>query len=173
MELIQAGIDVMDARSTNGEGHAPDSGLTREQRLVQRLTVAHQVMNGVANVLDLNDLFERVVRLIAERFGYEYVGIALIEGEYLVFKSSTYDYRAHILRHDREGDLPRFKVGQEGVTGVVASTGQTVLVPDIRLEPRYIHYPDVTPARSELVVPIKYGGTVTGVLNVESTVVNR
>lgn len=173
MELRQTGIGMMteDDHAGPEENRRLEPGLTREQRLVQRLTVAHQVMNEVANVLDLNDFFASVVCLIAQRFGYEFVGIALVEGDYLVFKASTQDYRTHLWRHDREGNPPRFRIGQEGVTGWVAQTGQTWLVPDVSQEPRHITPPDVC-VRSELAVPIKFGGTVTGVLNVESTVVN-
>jgi signal transduction histidine kinase len=62
----------------------------------------------------------------------------------------------------------RLKVGREGVTGWVASTGQPLLVPDASQEPRFVPTPVSPPSQAELAVPLKTKDTVIGVLNVES-----
>lgn len=59
----------------------------------------------------------------------------------------------------------RLRVG-EGVTGMAAKTGEPLRVDDVRLSPQYVELkPEV---RSELAVPMKVGGEVIGVLNVDS-----
>jgi signal transduction histidine kinase len=61
-----------------------------------------------------------------------------------------------------EFDLPMGR----GITGWVALHGKPLLVPDVRLEPRYI---SVNPAiRSEMAVPMEERGGVIGVVNVDS-----
>ncbi len=58
----------------------------------------------------------------------------------------------------------RLRLG-EGITGTVARDGQPILVPDVRLEPRYVEAnPEV---RSEMAVPVKWGNEVVGVINLD------
>ena len=53
-----------------------------------------------------------------------------------------------------------------GVTGLVAATGQSYLCPDTTKDPLYLE--GAANARSSLTVPLIYHGTVIGTLNVES-----
>jgi len=54
----------------------------------------------------------------------------------------------------------------EGIIGHVIATGQTVIAPDVRLNPHYVKGKAST--RSEIAVPIVSGGDVVGALNLES-----
>jgi signal transduction histidine kinase len=66
----------------------------------------------------------------------------------------------------------RIKVGEEGISGWVAQSGEPCLVPDVSQEPRYLRLPEATETRSELAVPLKVKETVIGVLDVESECLN-
>jgi len=117
----------------------------------------------MTSILDVDELLEEIVRLIKDTLGYYLVSIALIEGDELIFTTGA---------GPRWGD-PDFqpislKLGEEGITGWVAATGEPLLVPDVSQEPRYICLPDSIETRSELVVPLKTKTEVIGVLNVES-----
>lgn len=73
-------------------------------------------------------------------------------------------------QRDRSPLFDSVPLGQ-GVTGRVAATGKPLLVHDVRKEPGYIA---MDPAvRSELCVPLKAGGRILGVVNVESSRENR
>jgi sigma-B regulation protein RsbU (phosphoserine phosphatase) len=67
-----------------------------------------------------------------------------------------------------EGSL-QLKLG-EGIVGWAAKTGQSVIVPDVRTDPRYVRARPQT--RAEMVAPLKTGGEVIGVFNLESDRVN-
>ena len=54
----------------------------------------------------------------------------------------------------------------EGIIGHVIATGQTVIAPDVRLNPHYVQGKAST--LSEIAVPIVSGGEVIGALNLES-----
>jgi phosphoserine phosphatase RsbU/P len=54
----------------------------------------------------------------------------------------------------------------EGIIGHVIATGQTVIAPDVRLNPHYVEGKAST--RSEIAVPIVSGGDIIGALNLES-----
>ncbi|GEM_PF-3427296 len=58
----------------------------------------------------------------------------------------------------------------EGITGWVAETGQSVIVPNVRKDPRYLKMYKGT--ESELCVPIKLGNSLLGVLDVEAPLIN-
>jgi len=55
----------------------------------------------------------------------------------------------------------------EGIIGHVIATGQTVIAPDVRLDPHYVQGRVGT--LSEIAVPIVSGGAVIGALNLESS----
>jgi signal transduction histidine kinase len=65
-------------------------------------------------------------------------------------------------------DRPRLKVGQEGIMGLVAASGEPMLVADVSHEPRFVSTVSSRLTRSELALPIKSKGQIIGVLNVES-----
>lgn len=58
-----------------------------------------------------------------------------------------------------------------GLTGVVATTGQSIVTPDLAKEPRYM--PGLAGARSSVVVPLKLDDHIVGTLNLESTQLGR
>jgi len=59
----------------------------------------------------------------------------------------------------------------KGITGHVAQSGESLVVGDLSLDPRYI--PDVEPALSEICVPLVIDGTVVGVIDCEDPRANR
>ncbi len=64
----------------------------------------------------------------------------------------------------------RIAVGR-GVCGTAVARGASVLVPDVEAFPGHIACDSAS--RSELVVPIRHGGRVVGVLDLDSPTVNR
>jgi signal transduction histidine kinase len=61
-------------------------------------------------------------------------------------------------------------LGQETICGLVAGTGEPLLIPDIAKEPRYLHPKEAT--GSGIVVPLKFKGQVIGLIDVETRQVN-
>jgi len=140
-----------------------DSGrlLSAMQRRAEQFRLLHETERVIASILDLDALLTRLAALIRETFGYYLVEIGLVEGEALVFRAGAGgewgpDFQAF-----------RIAVGEEGITGWVAARGETLLVPDVRRDSRYVAVA-ATRTRSELAIPIKIKDTVIGVLNVES-----
>ncbi|TKJ29496.1 MAG: hypothetical protein CEE40_08330 [Chloroflexi bacterium B3_Chlor] len=138
-----------------------------EQRRAEQFRVIGEVGHRITSVLAIDDLLEEIVRLVKETFGYYLVGISLIEGDELIVKAGIGPSFG-----DPHHQPPRVKVGEEGITGWVAGTGQALLVPDVSKEPRYISLSDAVETRSELCVPLKTKEAVIGVLNVESDQLN-
>ena len=138
-----------------------------EQRRAEQFRVLGEVGARITSLLAVDELLLETVRLVKENFGYYLVGIGLIEGDEMVFRTGAgarYD--------DPQFRPPRVKVGGKGITGWVAASGEPLLVPDVGREPQYLLLPGSSETRSELAVPLKTKSGVIGVLDVQSDQVN-
>lgn len=86
---------------------------------------------------------------------YTWVGIYLLEGDELVLGP----YRGKPSPHTRI-------TLNQGICGAAARTGETIIVDDVDLDPRYLACSLET--RSEIVVPIRRGDTVIGEIDIDS-----
>lgn len=91
---------------------------------------------------------------------YNWVGVYLLEGAVLTLAEDHYLDAATV--HTR---IPL----SDGVCGVAARAGETLIIDDVRTDPRYIACS--LAVRSEIVVPILWKRTVVGVLDLDSDLV--
>jgi len=138
-----------------------------EQRRAEEFRVISEVGRRITSILAVDELLGEIARLLKETLGYYLVGIALTEGDELIFRAG-----AGAVWEIPGFQPPRLKVGQEGITGWVAGTGEPLLVPDVSQEPRYYSLPEASKIRSELAVPLKTKEAVIGVLHVQSDHLN-
>ena len=139
----------------------------RITRRSQQLALLNEVARDVLATLDMSERFRRITRLICEKFGYDAVSVFMIDPDRqdLVLRSSA-GSKAHLLDH-RQIRLAL----SEGLVGYAARTGETVNVPEVSQDPRYISpvAPVLDRTRSELAVPMKRSAEVVGVLDIEHT----
>ena len=123
------------------------------QQRNRQLELINEIGRAITSSLDLNDIFRRTVRGLADVFGYQYVSIHLLKGnEFHLQAQIGFDQAALIYP-------------MTGVIGRVAQTGQVAFVHDVRNDPDYV---EVVPGVcSEIVVPIRREKRVVGVLDVE------
>lgn len=132
------------------------------KRREKQLRVAYKAGNAIASTLDVDELLRQVVEIVRETFDYYLVNIALIEGDEVVYETGS----------GAAGENSPlgigFKVGEEGIVGRVVARGQPLLVPDVRLEPRYKAVTGLEAIRAELAVPLKVKEWVIGVMDIAS-----
>ncbi|MBN1658576.1 MAG: GAF domain-containing protein, partial [Anaerolineae bacterium] len=134
-----------------------------EQRRAEQFRVISEVGRRMTSLLAADELLWEIAHLIKGTLGYYLVGIALIEGEDLVFKAGSGAV------WERPGfQPPRIKVGRQGITGWVAYHGEPLLVPDLSQESRYYGLSEASEMQSELAVPLTTKERVIGVLHVQS-----
>ncbi len=99
----------------------------------------------------------KVVQLLrADSDHYDWVGIYLVKGDSLILAAYA---------GDAETEHIKIPIGQ-GICGLAAKQGATVVVPDVSEDPRYLMcFPST---RSEIVVPIKAGNKVLGEIDIDS-----
>ncbi len=131
-----------------------------EQRRAEQFRLISEVGQRIIAILTVDELLEQMARLIKETFNYYHVGFGLIEGDEVISK-------AEIGPLSEAYQSLRLKVGQEGIWGQVAKSGEPLLIPDVSKDPQYYPVPD-TKVCSELCVPLISKGEIIGVLDAES-----
>ncbi len=168
-EFDQADLELLTAFANQAATAIHNARLFEaEQRRAEQFRVIAQVGHHLPRLLDVAEILNEVTCLIQQAFGYYHVGIGLIEGDQVVYRAGAGE-----LWKDQpfDGIRPRLKVGEEGITGWVAASGEPLLVPDVTQEPRYL-WMEPSRTRSELTVPLTIKGEVIGVLDVQSDRLN-
>ncbi len=136
------------------------------QRRVAQIQAAADIARLLTSLRAPEVLLERTARLIAERFGYYHVGIFLLDetGEWMELRAASSEggLRMVARRH-------RLRVGEEGVVGFVARTGNPRIVLDVEEDPHYVRPEELALTRSEMALPLRVGGRILGVLDIQST----
>jgi GAF domain-containing protein/HAMP domain-containing protein len=135
-----------------------------EERIIQ-LQVASEIAREAASVKDLDNLLNRAVNLIRDRFNLYFVSIFLIDdlGKFAVLQAATGE--AGRAFKQREYKL---KVGDVGIVSYVSNTGTPRIVNNVETD--YVYRKEVLlpDTRSEMALPLKISGKVTGILDVQS-----
>ena len=105
------------------------------------------------------DLMTRMVELLHERMlKYNWVGFYMLE---------TTEPPTLVLSSFQGAMTPHTRIPlHQGICGAAASTGKTVVVDDVNLDPRYLACSLET--KSEIVVPVFAHGKVVGELDIDS-----
>lgn len=140
-------------------GHAISPRVHSSSEFVQVLMKLQRATNLIASTLDLDALLDRVVNDIADSIGNVKVAVWLraCDTDEMVLHGVRGSSRYH------KGD--RLQIGREGMVGYVAATGKMHYARDVRLDPHYIACEPIT--RSEVAIPLKASGQVTGVLIID------
>ena len=132
------------------------------KRQISELTVLHDVGTTVGSTLKVESLLSQVCQILQETFRFPKIGVLLADparSELELVASRGYP--------GTSGQTGRrLRIGHEGVTGMVAATGEPIIIDDVTKSSHYISIDGNT--RSEIAVPLKLAGQVIGVINVES-----
>ena len=152
------------------EAAKPVAGLTVTDKLRMLLDITKKISRS----LDLQEVLNLVMDTLGSLIPYDAAGIYVIKSD----KSDAdglpkheHLFRTEAMRGYDTDELMelRLKVG-EGIIGHVAQTGEPVISPDVRHDPRYLNAREET--RSEMVAPIISNNEVIGVFNLESDQLN-
>jgi len=139
----------------------------RERRIEELITL-NQIGATLVSSLDLEQTLTSIMERVGRVFNVEAGSLLLVEGDQLRFQVAL----------GEKADLVKpftLKMGQ-GIAGWVAQTGQPLLVPDVRRDPR--HYAEIDAhtdfhTRSILCVPLTSKEQVIGVIEIINPVDGR
>jgi len=122
---------------------------------VEDLLRVQKAAQQITSILDLDELIHNVVNDVAHSFG------CLEAGVYLHDVAQGDMVLAGMRGCSLYGKGHRLKIGQEGMVGHVASTGQMHYAPDVRVDSYYIGCEEGT--LSEVAIPLQVGKRLVGV----------
>lgn len=153
------------------------AGLRTELTVVDKLRLLLDITKKISRSLNLEEVLNLVMDTLRSLVPYDAAGIYITNcrdenaHEELDDDDCRRTFRTEVVRgYDIEELLDlRLKTG-EGIVGFVAQTGEPVISPDARSDPRYVNAREKT--RSEMVAPVISNDEVIGVFNLESDELN-
>lgn len=143
------------------------TGLEKQvaERTSQLETVI-EVGRAASAILDPDELIEKTVNLITDRFGHYYAAIFLVDptGKWAELKNATGE-AGRLLRASRH----RLAVDSKSMVGAAVSQKQARIALDVGQEPMRFNNPLLPYTRSEIALPLMVGDRVLGALDVQST----
>ncbi|HEX7317957.1 MAG TPA: GAF domain-containing SpoIIE family protein phosphatase [Pyrinomonadaceae bacterium] len=138
-----------------------------------KLRLLLEITRKISRSLNLEEVLAQVMDTLDQLLPYDAAGIYIIRRDPHVSEGGTASlvFHAEAVRgYDIEELIElRLRLGQ-GLIGWVAQTGESVLVPDVRKDARYVNARKET--RSEVVAPIISNDSVIGVFDLESDDLN-
>ncbi|MCB0116831.1 MAG: GAF domain-containing protein, partial [Caldilineaceae bacterium] len=134
-----------------------------EQHRAEQFRVISEMGRSITSILDVDDLLRQMTKLIQSTFNYYHVGIGMVEEDDIVYQVGA---GRMLEENDNRFSPNRLRIGREGLSGLVASTGEPYLSRNVNADPRYIALAG-SRTQSELVLPIKSKGQIIGVLDVQ------
>jgi GAF domain-containing protein/CheY-like chemotaxis protein/anti-sigma regulatory factor (Ser/Thr protein kinase) len=136
------------------------------ERRSRLLKAANRVGKEVTSILDLGKLLPQTVNIICESYGLYYAGVFLLDeaGEYAVLRSG-YGKAGKAMVADGH----KLKVGTDSMIGACIAMGEARIALDVGEERVHFKNPHLPHTRSEMALPLMYGGKALGAVTIQSS----
>lgn len=144
-----------------------NSNLRRQaERRSRLLKAANRVGKEVTSILDLEELLPHTVNIICEAYGLYYAGVFLVDdaGEYAVLRSG-YGKAGKAMVADGH----KLKIGTDSMIGACIAMSEARIALDVGEERAHFKNPHLPHTRSEMALPLTYGGRVLGAVTIQSS----
>jgi diguanylate cyclase (GGDEF)-like protein len=127
------------------------------QEHLRVMSTVQSISHLISSSLELDEIFDTVVKILKDTFGYAYVSIYILQDDYLHlgaqigYPLDMIIYKIHV---------------SEGVTGRTITTRQAQLITDVSAEPGFLRASNEI--HSEICVPLLKNDVALGTLNVEA-----
>ncbi|GAB1469932.1 hypothetical protein MASR2M66_08090 [Chloroflexota bacterium] len=134
------------------------------QKAIQ-VEAAAEIARDISGSFNLDELLNKAVNLIRERFSFYHAGIFLLDqpGEFAVIREATGEAGAQL---KREGH--KIGVGSKSIVGYVSGKGEALIVSDTAKDLTYYANPLLPDTRAEAAIPMRIADRILGVLDVQS-----
>ena len=132
-------------------------------RLTSEMSVLREIASAVARERNVRKLLEEVIVILERSMGMLRGTFTLLEGDELRIVASSRKLNAE------ERALGRYHIG-EGITGLVAKTGRSEVVRDVRTDRRFLNRTRsraINDALSFVCVPLVHRGQIIGTLSAD------
>lgn len=139
--------------------------LEESKRKAVQVETAAEIARDISGSLDLDELLNKAVSLIRERFSFYHASVFLLDqpGEFAIIREATGEAGAQMKRQGH-----KIGVGSKSIVGFVSSKGETLIVSDTAKDLTYYANPLLPDTRAEAAIPLRVGDRILGVLDVQS-----
>ena len=139
--------------------------LLSERRALELQSIS-EISRLISSEQRLDMLLTLITRLVSEKFDFYHVGIFFVDStrQYAVLQAANSEGGQQMLARGH-----RLEVGQTGIVGYVAQTGEPRIALDVGADAVYFDNPDLPKTRSEMALPLNIHGETIGVLDIQST----
>ncbi len=137
------------------------------QRRTDQIATVAEASRALTQILNTDELLNRIVTLIHDRFGFPYVHLYTVDPvqSRINFKAGSGERTSRFSEANISYDLH----ASQGVIPWVVQLGATKRINDVKSEPLYLETPFAQDhSGSEMAVPLSFGGEVLGVLDIQS-----
>ncbi len=144
--------------SLPGPGEVLERLAESTRTYARELAILQRIAGEITSVLDIDDLADRLLRIVCDAMGHENGSLLTLsdDGERLTIRGAIGTSADHVGRELARG---------EGIGWWVMEHGRLQNVPDVQADTRFVG-PSGT--RSSLVVPLRSGEELVGVLGIDS-----
>jgi PAS domain S-box-containing protein len=135
--------------------------LEHRTRQVQTST---EIAQEIASAMALDDIFQRVVDLVQKRIGYPHIDLYMVQDDFLVLQEGS----GVAGRQMKEAGHKIALRSEKSLVARAGRSGEPVLALDVSQESDGVPHTFRPETRAKIVVPIKFGAEVLGVLDVQS-----
>lgn len=172
MQVLAEQFNVMAAALKESYSNLEQKVIERtekERERAEQLRTINEVSRKISSIVNLDELLAYVGNLLRQTFHFYNVNIFLFEpgSGKLMLKTLHFSGQKNVT----PVGVP-LEMGDEGIVGKAARSGEYILINDIAGEGNHVKNDGINETRSELAIPVKMGGKVLGVLDIESTAVN-
>jgi len=141
--------------------------LARRTRYLEATALVAQ--EATLTLDDPQKMLSRVVHLISDQLGFYQTSLYLLDasGEWAELRAASSEGGQLMLARGH-----RLRVGKEGIVGQVASQGEYRIAQNVGEDAAHLNTPELSETRSEIALPMKTGGRIIGVLDVQSREAN-
>jgi len=131
------------------------------------LKVLYHVSHSLLHQRDVSSLLSDALDALKDEMGVRRAALSLRRGGRLHMEASTG-------LSELERKRGRYNIG-EGVTGKVAATGRSIVIPDISTEPAFLNKTGFgkTPGYAFVCVPVRHEGEIIGTLSIDHPTVSE
>jgi serine phosphatase RsbU (regulator of sigma subunit)/putative methionine-R-sulfoxide reductase with GAF domain len=136
--------------------------------LSEQINLVRTVSGEVANLIDLEVLYEKVTQSIFNTFDFYHVALYTVDSQTgnVIFQTNSGEKKVKA-----EFKSKSFPTGK-GIIGHVAQTGKEIIAPDVWNDSHFQYYNELPNTRSEAALPLRVENRILGVLDFQSDVID-
>jgi GAF domain-containing protein len=130
-----------------------------------QLEAAALVARAAAEVHDLKELLDSVVRQISIRFGFYHASIFLTDlaGQQVILAAASSEGGQRMLERGH-----KLEIGRQGIVGFAAYQKRSRIAQDVGADETFFNNPDLPDTHSEVALPLLVQNRLIGVLDIQS-----